>query len=174
MAVRTQQQANNVISFLRPNDTFDIPNPSNRITQGVTFSVVTNKLIKSGPDGLFISKGVQPGDIVLNVNSGFYTAVVTVESESSLLLASNIFAVTNQAFAVFRSIPNGGAPWTPCISLQGGSYPINANVITAGNDNVVFTISVPTSLAIGLGGIRIKRLLVTGSSSANIGFAAFQ
>jgi hypothetical protein len=172
MSIRTQQ-ATQMISQCRPNDTVDIPNPSNRITQGVTFSAVANKLIKSGPDGLFISKGVQPGDIALNVNSGFYTTVVTVESESSLLLASNIFSVANQAFAVFRSIPNGGYPWTPCIRIIiFGALPYNVNLITAGGDNIIFTttgfLSVNT-----LGSIQVSRVLATGTDAGLI-FAAFQ
>lgn len=169
MSIRTQQ-ATQMISFCRPNDTVDIPNPSNKITEGVTFSAVTNKLIKGTET--FISKGVRPGDIALNINNGFYTTITAVDSQTSLSLASNIFT-SNQYYVVFRSVPNGGYPWTPLIRIipTFGS-PFNVRLITAGGDDITFTNNSSTIYSSSLG-VQVKRVLATGTDASLI-FAAFE
>jgi len=170
MSIRTQQ-ATQMISFCRPNDSVDIPNPSNKITEGVTFSSTPNKLIKGTET--FISKGVLPGDIALNLNSGSYTTITAVDSQTSLSLATNIFS-SGQYFVVFRSVPNGGYPWSPLIRLivNLGS-PFNVRLITAGGDDVTFTNNSVSSInALSLG-VQVRRVLATGTD-VNLTFAAFE
>lgn len=169
MSIRTQQ-ATQMISLCRPNDSVDIPNPSNKITEGVTFSTVTNKLIKGTET--FISKGVRPGDIAYNVNSGFYTTITAVDSQTSLSLAANIFA-SGQYYIVFRSVPNGGYPWSPLIRLISSSgIPYNVRLITAGGDDVTFTNNAGTVYSSSFG-VQVKRVLATGTD-VNLVFAAFE
>lgn len=164
------QQATRVISQCRPNDTVDIPNPSNKITEGVTFSTVTNKLIKATET--FISKGVLPGDIALNTNTGAYTTITAVDSQTSLSLAANIFS-SGQYYTVFKSIQNGGYPWTPLIRLVSmPSPPFNVRLITAGNDDVTFTNSASTFYSSNLG-VEVRRVLATGTDPI-VTFAAFE
>lgn len=164
------QQATQMISQCRPNDSVDIPNPSNKITEGVTFSTVVNKLIKGTET--FISKGVLPGDIALNINTGSYTTITAVDSQTSLSLAANIFS-SGQYFVVFRSVPNGGYPWTPLIRLIAASgTPFNVRLITAGGDDVTFTNAAGNNYSSNLG-VQVRRVLATGTDAGLI-FAAFE
>jgi hypothetical protein len=80
------------------------PTPNANRTSGTNTSTATDKLIDSG--ALFTAS-VNVGDVVANTTAGTYSEVVTVDSDTQLTLADDIFTSTSQAYSV-----DGGCGWT--------------------------------------------------------------
>lgn len=76
----------------------DIKCRTNVLKTGLTTSINANQLIDS--TGNFITNGVSAGDIVANITTGLVSTVVSVVSNTTLLLSSNIFLAVGNGYAV--------------------------------------------------------------------------
>lgn len=86
------------------------PTPNANRTSGTNTSTATDKLIDSGAT---FTASVNIGDVVANTTAGTYSEVVTVDSDTQLTLADDIFTSTSQAYSV-----DGGFGW----ALTGTSF----------------------------------------------------
>jgi surface protein len=86
------------------------PTPNANRTSGTNTSTATDKLIDSGAT---FTASVNEGDVVSNTTAGTYSEVVTVDSDTQLTLADDIFTSTSQAYSV-----DGGFGW----ALTGVSF----------------------------------------------------
>ena len=68
---------------------------------GTNTSVVATELVDTA--GGFVSLGVAAGDVVTNLTTGLVSTVVSVLSSTALLLDSNIFLATGNAYAIISS-----------------------------------------------------------------------
>jgi hypothetical protein len=68
---------------------------------GTNTSVVATELVDSA--GAFLSAGISAGDVVTNLSTGLISTVASVLSNTALLLDSNIFLVTGNAYGIFSS-----------------------------------------------------------------------
>jgi predicted glycosyltransferase involved in capsule biosynthesis len=68
---------------------------------GVNTSIVSNQLIDSA--GGFLSLDISAGDVVTNLTTGLTSTVVSVLSNTVLLLDSNIFLTSGNAYAIISS-----------------------------------------------------------------------
>ena len=68
---------------------------------GTNTSVVASELVDTS--GGFVSLGVAAGDVVTNLTTGLVSTVVSVVSNTVLLLDSNIFLASGNAYAVISS-----------------------------------------------------------------------
>lgn len=83
--------------------TLTAPAPASNRTSGTNTSTNTNQLIDSGAT---FTATVGIGDVVANTTAGTYSEVVTVDSDTTLTLADDIFTSTSQAYSV-----DGGYGW---------------------------------------------------------------
>jgi len=83
--------------------TLTAPAPASNRTSGTNTSTNTNQLIDSGAT---FTASVGIGDVVANTTAGTYSEVVTVDSDTTLTLADDIFTSTSQAYSV-----DGGYGW---------------------------------------------------------------
>ena len=68
---------------------------------GTNTSVVATQLVDSA--ATFTTDGITAGDVVTNLTTGLISTVVSVLSNTTLLLDSNIFLVVGDAYGVFSS-----------------------------------------------------------------------
>lgn len=68
---------------------------------GTNTSVVATELVDTS--GGFISLGIATGDVVTNLTTGLVSTVVSVLSNTALLLDSNIFLASGNAYSIFSS-----------------------------------------------------------------------
>ena len=71
---------------------------------GTNTSVVSSQLVDTA--GAFILNGVKAGDVVTNTTTGLVTTVVSVTSNTVLVLDSNIFLATGNSYGIFSSSSN--------------------------------------------------------------------
>lgn len=71
---------------------------------GTNTSVVANQLVDTS--GAFITNGITAGDVVSNITTGLVTTVVSVTSNTVLVLDSNIFLASGNSYAVFSASSN--------------------------------------------------------------------
>jgi hypothetical protein len=71
---------------------------------GTNTSVVASQLVDSA--GAFITNGVTAGDVVTNITTGLVSTVVSVTSNTVLVLDSNIFLATPNSYGVFSASSN--------------------------------------------------------------------
>ena len=90
--------------------TLTAPIPASNRTSGTNTSTNTNQLIDSGAT---FTATVGIGDVVANTTAGTYSEVATVDSDTTLTLADDIFTATSQAYSV-----DGGYGWV----LTGTSF----------------------------------------------------
>ena len=69
---------------------------------GTNTSVVASELVDTS--GGFVSLGVAAGDVVTNLTTGLVSTVVSVLSGTALLLDSNIFLASGNAYAIVSSV----------------------------------------------------------------------
>jgi hypothetical protein len=70
-----------------------------KLTSGVTTGVTLNTLVNSS--ATFLSNGLSVGDIVVNGTTGAVSTIVTIVSNTSLLLTSNIFTVVGETYNIY-------------------------------------------------------------------------
>lgn len=119
----------------------------NLITSGSTTSVSLNTLVNSS--ATFLSNGISIGDIVVNTTNNTISKVVSVNSNTSITLSSNIFTIIGQNYKIFsaaskeadkvsvgkitmleNSLLTKPSNLYPSYTLEGGSikiYPITVN-----------------------------------------------
>jgi len=68
---------------------------------GTNTSVVATELVDTA--GGFVSLGIAAGDVVTNLTTGLVSTVVSVLSSTALLLDSNIFLASGNAYAIVSS-----------------------------------------------------------------------
>lgn len=69
------------------------------LTSGTNTSVVLNSLVNSTAS--FLSNGITAGDIVVNLDTNAVSEVVTVSSNTTIVLISNIFLTTAKSYKIF-------------------------------------------------------------------------
>lgn len=73
----------------------------------VALKIGTNTTVTSGQlvdsSGAFLSTDITAGDVVTNLTTGLVSTVVSVLSNTAILLDSNIFLATGNAYGVFSS-----------------------------------------------------------------------
>ncbi len=71
------------------------------LKSGTNTSIVSGQLVDSA--GGFLSLGIGTGDVVTNLTTGLVSTVVSVISNTAILLDSNIFLATGNAYAIFSA-----------------------------------------------------------------------
>jgi hypothetical protein len=71
---------------------------------GTNTSVVSSQLVDSA--GAFITNGVTAGDVVTNITTGLVSTVVSVTSNTVLVLDSNIFLASGNSYGIFSASSN--------------------------------------------------------------------
>lgn len=71
------------------------------LNTGTNTSVVANQLVNSA--ALFTTYGINAGDVVTNLTTGLVSTVVSVSSNTVIILDSNIFLASGNAYAIISS-----------------------------------------------------------------------
>lgn len=71
---------------------------------GTNTSVVASQLVDTA--GAFITNGITAGDVVTNITTGLVSTVVSVSSNTVLVLDSNIFLASSNSYGIFSSSSN--------------------------------------------------------------------
>lgn len=71
------------------------------LTSGVNTSVVSNSLVNSS--AFFLSDGLSADDVVVNTTTGAVSSILTVSSNTTILLSSNIFTSVGDTYNIFSS-----------------------------------------------------------------------
>ena len=139
------------------NDTIDIPSIQNLKRDGFISGVATNRLLKTGPAGFFITNNVMPLDIVYNFSTGTAATVVSVVSESEIIISADIFTVLGQGFMVFSNSSDGVIEYP---ILYNTSAAATLRILTSGGDDVILN-----NVPIGPLPIKVRRLFSTGTTA---------
>jgi hypothetical protein len=115
-------------------DNADIPFPADNST-GTNTSVVASSLVDSA--ATFVTNNVATGDIVYNITDGTAATVVSVTSQTTLVLNANIFTATAKTFVVYTASPQTSNGNPGCYIYVGGAG--NVKVTTIGGDIITFT-----------------------------------
>jgi hypothetical protein len=151
-------QVNRALRII-PSDSAEIPFPD-QIETGTSTSVVASQLVDS--TGTFVTLNVAVGDIVYNTTSGLAATVVSVTSQTVLVLNANIFTAIAQAYVVYRNSAQTTIPNTGCVLYVGGAG--NVNVVTIGNDTVLFN-AVPAGSFLP---VQVKQVLASSTTATLI------
>jgi hypothetical protein len=114
-------------------DNANVPFPSVS-SSGINTSVVANSLVDSG--ATFVSNNVKSGDIVYNITDGTAATVVSVTSETTLVLNADIFDITPTNYVVYTASPQSTIGNAGCNLYIGGAG--NVKVTTIGGDEIIF------------------------------------
>ena len=117
-----------------PTDNANVPYPA-QSASGTNTSISVAALIDSS--ATFNTKNVKKGDIVYNTTDGTAATVLTVVSQTSLLLNANIFTATAKTYEVYTASPQTSNGNPGCFLYVGGAG--NVKVTTIGQDIVTFT-----------------------------------
>ena len=115
-------------------DNADIPFPADNST-GTNTSVVASSLVDSA--ATFVTNNVATGDIVYNITDGTAATVVSVTSQTTLVLNADIFTATAKTFVVYTASPQTSNGNPGCYIYVGGAG--NVKVTTIGGDIITFT-----------------------------------
>jgi len=74
------------------------------IKTGTNTSVVASQLVDTS--GAFITNGVTAGDVVTNITTGLVSTVVSVTSNTVLVLDANIFLASGNSYGIFSASSN--------------------------------------------------------------------
>lgn len=117
-----------------PSDNANVPYPAPSAS-GTNTSVAVGALVDSA--ATFNTKNVKTGDIVYNTTDGTAATVISVVSQTQLLLNADIFTATSKAFVVYAASPQTSNGNPGCFLYVGGAG--NVKVTTIGQDVVTFT-----------------------------------
>lgn len=133
-----------------PSDTANIPFPA--VAQsGSNTSVVANQLVASA--ATFITNNVAPGDIVYNTTTNTAATVVSVTSETVVVLNANIFAASPNTFVVYQASSQTTIGNAGCFLYVGGAG--NIAVVTIGGDILTFS-GVPAGTTLPIQVIKVS------------------
>lgn len=146
---------------IAPSDTILIPNPTCVISSGTNTSGGVSQLIDTG--GLFITRGLEIGDIIYNVTNIIAPTVATVTgivSETTVNISANNFSVGAQNYVIYNSPLNSGLATSPTLYV-GGAGSIYAE--TEGGQLVVFS-----GVPVGFFNVFVRRVYATNTTATNI------
>ena len=115
-------------------DNADIPFPAEN-SSGTNTSVTEGSLVDSA--ATFVTNNVATGDIVYNTTDGTAATVVSVTSQTTLVLNADIFTATAKTFVVYTASPQTSNGNPGCYIYVGGAG--NVKVTTIGGDIITFT-----------------------------------
>jgi hypothetical protein len=142
-----------------PSDNADIAFPA-VIETGTSTTVTTSRLVDSA--GLFVTNNVATGDVVHNDTLGTAATVVSVISETELILNANIFTATAQAYVIYNMSPQTGMGNPGCFLYVGGTGAVS--VVTLGGDIITFA-AVPAGVTLP---IQVVKLRATGTTATQV------
>lgn len=116
-----------------PTDNSNVPFPT-VVESGTNTSVVANQLVDSA--GAFVTAGVKTGDIVYNTTDGTAATVVSVTSNTVVVLNADIFGGTAKVYTIYQASSQSTIGNTGCSIYVGGAG--NVTVTTIGQDVVTF------------------------------------
>jgi len=128
-----KSQFTRVLSVI-PSNNSNVPFPA-VVTSGTNTSVVANQLVDSA--ATFISSNVKTGDIIYNTTDSSTATVVSVTSETVIVLNISIFAATGKDYIIYQASPQTGSGNSGCFLYIGGAG--NVRVTTIGQDLVTFS-----------------------------------
>jgi hypothetical protein len=115
-------------------DNADVPFPAEN-SSGTNTSVTEGSLVDSA--ATFVTNNVATGDIVYNTTDGTAATVVSVTSQTTLVLNADIFAAEEKAYIVYTASPQTSNGNPGCYIYVGGAG--NVKVTTIGGDIITFT-----------------------------------
>jgi hypothetical protein len=137
-------------------DNANIPYPAVS-SSGTNTSVTVDSLVDSA--ATFVTNNVATGDIVYNTTDGTAATVVSVTSQTTLVLNADIFTATDKAFVVYTASPQTSNVNPGCNLYIGGAG--NVKVTTIGGDIVTFT-AVPVGSVLP---VQVIKLHGTGTTA---------
>ena len=133
-----------------PSDTANIPFPA--VAQsGSNTSVVAGSLVASA--ATFITNNVAPGDIVYNTTTNAAATVVSVASQTVVVLNANIFTAFPNTFVVYQASSQTTIGNAGCFLYVGGAG--NIAVVTIGGDILTFS-GVPAGTTLPIQVIKVS------------------
>lgn len=139
-----------------PSDNANVPYPSS-IASGTNTSTAVASLIDSA--ATFNTKNVKTGDIVYNTTDGTAATVISVVSQTTLLLNADIFTATAKAYVVYAASAQTTIGNQGCFLYVGGAG--NVKVTTIGQDVVTFT-AVPVGTVLP---VQVVKVHASGSGT---------
>ena len=115
-------------------DNANVPYPAES-SSGTNTSVTVASLVDSA--ATFVTNNVATGDIVYNTTDGTAATVVSVTSQTTLVLNADIFTATAKTFVVYTASPQTSNGNPGCYIYVGGAG--NVKVTTIGGDIITFT-----------------------------------
>lgn len=106
----------------------------NLIDSGINTSIVSSALVSSS--SIFVTDNVKTGDIVYNITDGTAATVVSVVSQTQIVLNADIFTATSKTFEIYQQSAQTGIGNQGCVLYVGIGG--NIKVTTSGNDIVTF------------------------------------
>jgi len=106
----------------------------NLIDSGINTSIVSSVLVSSS--SIFVTDNVKTGDIVYNITDGTAATVVSVVSQTQIVLNADIFTATSKTFEIYQQSAQTGIGNQGCVLYVGIGG--NIKVTTSGNDIVTF------------------------------------
>lgn len=107
----------------------------NLIDSGTNTSVTTSALVSSS--STFLADNVQVGDVVYNITDGTAATVISVTSQTEIVLNADIFTATAKSFQIYQQSPQTGLGNQGCVLYIGTGGTLK--VTTSGNDTVTFS-----------------------------------
>lgn len=119
-----------------PSEFADIPYPT-IITSGTNTSAVSNQLVDSSAE--FITNNVKTGDIVYNTSLGYAATVVSVVSETVLILNTDAFSAAPLNYTIYQASSQTGLGNKGCVLFFTVGFDSTAtiSVQTIGGDYIV-------------------------------------
>lgn len=128
-----KQQFSRALPVIK-SDNANIPYPS-EASSGTNTSTSVAGLVDSS--ATFIAKNIKTGDIVYNVTDGTAATVLSVVSETQLLLNADIFLATSKNYVVYQASSQSTIGNKGCALYIGGAG--NVVVTTIGGDILTFS-----------------------------------
>jgi len=151
-------QAQRALKVL-PSDNAEIPFPAIAQT-GRSTSVVASQLVDTA--ATFNTNFVRTGDIVYNTTTGTAATVVSVTSDTVLVLNANIFTAINQDYIIYQASAQTTIGNQGCVLYVGGAGDIA--MVTNGGDTVTF-VGLNTGQFIPVQALKVA---ATGTTATNI------
>lgn len=116
-----------------PSNDANVPFPA-PIKSGTATDIGIDQLVDSS--GNFVNLGVKTGDIVYNDAAGFAATVVSVTSNSVIVLNTSIFGAAGEGYTIYQASSQTTIGNTGCNLYVGGTGSVK--VTTIGQDVVTF------------------------------------
>jgi len=132
----------------------------NVVVLGTNTSTTSLRLVASA--AAFVTDNVQAGDVVYNTTDNTAATVVSVISQTQLVLNADIFLATAKSFVIYQQSAQTGGSNRGCVLYIGTAG--NVRVLTSGNDIVTFSnVQAGTFFP-----INVIQVFTTGTTASNI------